>query len=79
MRFLVVMPIAPRTADWLAERGHDAVHVFSVGLGRAQDRELLTRAASEERIVITADTDFPHLLALSGEAMPGVILLRGGD
>jgi predicted nuclease of predicted toxin-antitoxin system len=79
MRFLVDMPISPRTADWLAERGHDAVHAFSIGLGDASDRVLLDRAAREERIVITADTDFPHLLALSGEMAPGVILFRGGD
>ena len=30
-------------------------------------------------MVITADTDFPHLLALSGAKAPGVILFRGGD
>lgn len=79
MRFLVDMPISPRTADWLAESGHDAVHAFSIGLGDAPDRVLLERAAREERIVITADTDFPQLLALSGETAPGVILFRGGD
>lgn len=79
MKFLLDMPPAPRTADWLTERGHDAVHAFSVGLERAPDQVLLTRAASEERVVITADTDFPNLLAISGETIPGVILLRGGD
>jgi len=73
------MPISPRTATWLSERGHDAVHAFHIGLARASDRVLLDRAVSEERIVITADTDFPQLLALSGSTTPGVILLRGGD
>jgi predicted nuclease of predicted toxin-antitoxin system len=79
MKFLLDMPLSPLTAQWLTERGHDAVHAFSLGLDRAPDRELLARAASEGRIVITADTDFPHLLALSGETAPGVILFRGGD
>ena len=79
MKFLVDMPVSPRAAEWLTGRGHDAVHAFSIGLDRAQDRALLARAASEDRVVITADTDFPHLLALSGETTPGVIVFRGGD
>lgn len=79
MRFLVDMPVSPRTADWLIARGHDAIHAFHAGLESAPDRALLERAVSEGRIVITADTDFPHLLALSGSTSPGVILFRGGD
>lgn len=79
MRFLVDMPISPRTAHRLTERGHDAVHAFHLGLASAPDSVLLDRAVSEERIVITADTDFPQLLALSGSGSPGVILFRGGD
>ena len=73
------MPMSPRLAAWLNDRGHDAVHASSLGLQRASDRELLNRASAEERVVITADTDFPHLLALSHETAPGIILFRGGD
>jgi len=79
MRFLVDMPLSPRLAAWLNKRGHDAVHACSLGLKRADDRELLNQAAAEARVVITADTDFPHLLALSHETAPGIILFRGGD
>jgi predicted nuclease of predicted toxin-antitoxin system len=50
-----------------------------MGLDRALDRHLLDVALQEERVVITADTDFPQLLALSGDASPGVILFRSGD
>jgi len=72
------MPVSPRLAAWLAERGHDAVHVSAVGLERASDRAVLAHAADEHRVLITADTDFPQLLALSGDAVPGVVLFRGG-
>lgn len=78
MKFLLDMPIPPSIASWLEERGHDAVHASSQGLGRASDRELLAHAVMEGRVVITADTDFPHLLALSRQTVPGVILFRGG-
>jgi predicted nuclease of predicted toxin-antitoxin system len=78
MRFLIDMPVSPRTASWLIDLGHDAVHALDLGLGCAPDSALLERAAREQRVVITADTDFPQLLALSGSTMPGVILLRGG-
>ena len=80
MRFLLDEAIQHRLADHLAEAGHDATHVVRVGLSGASDPEVLARAAAEDRILITTDTDFPTLLALSGEPIPSVLLLRGiGD
>jgi len=79
MKFLLDMPLSPHIAAWLNDRGHDAVHASTIGLGRASDRELLERAVSEGRIVITADTDFPQLMALSRATLPGIILFRGGN
>ena len=79
MKFLVDMPVSPRVAAWLTEQGHDAVHAADQGLAQATDRELLDRAVQEKRIVITADTDFPQLLALSRSTTPGIILFRGGE
>lgn len=79
MKFLVDMPVSPRVAAWLREEGHDALHASECDLSRAADRDVIERAVNEARVVITADTDFPQLLALSREAAPGVVLLRGGD
>jgi len=36
-------------------------------------------AAGTGRIVITADLDFPRLLAALGSTSPGLMLLRGGN
>jgi len=79
VRFLIDMPLSPRIAAWLNSLGHDAVHASDLGLERAADSVLLDRAVADTRVVVTADTDFPYLLALSRDASPGVILVRGGD
>ncbi len=79
MKFLVDMPLSPALADWLVERGHDAVHALSVGLERAPDESILERAERDQRVVITADLDYPRLLAMAEAKGPGLILFRGGN
>ena len=41
---------------------------------------MLAHAASQQRVLITTDTDFGMILALTGATGPSVLLLRGvGD
>ena len=79
MKFLVDMPLSPSLAQWLVDQGHDAVHASAIGLARASDVEILARAEADERVVVTADLDYPRLLALSTADRPAIILFRGGD
>jgi predicted nuclease of predicted toxin-antitoxin system len=79
VKFIVDMPLPPALARWLANQGHDAVHASSVGLDRSTDTDILMRARQEARIVITADLDYPRLLALTRAEGPSLILFRGGD
>jgi predicted nuclease of predicted toxin-antitoxin system len=73
------MPLSPALATWLGGRGRDAVHVADLGLQRATDAEITSRAKQEARTVITADLDYPHLLAMSGASEPSLILFRNGN
>ena len=79
MRFLVDMPLSPTLALWLRQQGHDAAHAGECGLDRAPDLAIVERARAEDRVVLTADLDYPRLLALTQARRPGLILFRGGD
>jgi predicted nuclease of predicted toxin-antitoxin system len=79
VKFLVDASLPPSLSQWLAGRGHDAVHVVEVGIERAADELVLARAMREQRVLVTADLDFPRLMALAGAGGGGLILFRGGN
>ena len=79
MKFLVDMALSPALAQWLQSQGHDAVHAAQLGLARTPDTDIMARAKSDSRIIITADLDYPRILALTAADGPAVILFRSGD
>jgi predicted nuclease of predicted toxin-antitoxin system len=49
-----------------------------LGLHRSPDDDILARAKHEGRTVVTADLDYPRLLALARTTDPSLILFREG-
>jgi predicted nuclease of predicted toxin-antitoxin system len=76
VKFLVDENLSPRLAEFLVKSGHDAVHVRGLGAAGAPDTEVLSLAVQDERVIISADTDFGALLAHSRATRPSAILVR---
>jgi predicted nuclease of predicted toxin-antitoxin system len=76
LRFRVDQCLSAGLAEGLSAAGHDAVHVSAYEMSRADDTEILARAAEEDRVLLSADTDFGGLLAARRVAVPSVILYR---
>lgn len=76
MRFLLDNNLSPRLAEMLRAAGHDVVHVRDLGMGRATDEVVIGFARSEDRVLVSADTDFGTLLAQSHATSPSFLLMR---
>ena len=76
MKFLIDNNLSPLLAEGLKAAGHDAVHLRDLGMQAAQDPAVLQRAQVDERVLVSADTDFGGLLSRSRATGPSVVLIR---
>jgi predicted nuclease of predicted toxin-antitoxin system len=63
-------------AQALRDEGHDILRASEIGQARADDYEILQKAISENRILITLDEHFGDWVILPLSEHPGVIRLK---
>jgi len=76
MRLLLDNNLSRHLPGILARSGWDAVHLRALGLRAAADEIVLRTALEDDRILVSADTDFGALLAASHAPGPSVVLVR---
>ena len=75
MRWLADECVAASLVNHLRSGGHDVDYAAETAV-RAGDSELLTRAESGQRLLLTEDKDFGDLVFRQSREVPGVVLLR---
>jgi predicted nuclease of predicted toxin-antitoxin system len=75
MKFLLDQDVYAVTARFLNDLGHDVVPVALVGLGQAEDEEILHVAQEQGRILVTRDRDYGNLVFVQALGA-GVLYLR---
>ena len=76
MKFLIDENLPRRLADQLRHAGHEAAHAHDLGPAGQPDVDAMAVARRAGSVIVTCDLDFSTLAALSGEALPSIVLFR---
>jgi predicted nuclease of predicted toxin-antitoxin system len=76
VNFLIDNSLPPLLAEKLRQAGHDSVHVRRYGIHKAEDEVVFDRAVQEDRVLVSADTDFGAILTARQAVKPSVILMK---
>jgi predicted nuclease of predicted toxin-antitoxin system len=78
LTFLVDAQLPPALARWIADRGHQARHVFDVDLQAASDAAVWEYARRENAVLVSKDEDFVDGWLLT-EQSTSLIWIRKGN
>lgn len=76
MRLLVDVCLSEVITKELVAAGYPARHWSEIGDSKAKDTAILEWAGANDHVIITADTDFSHLLVMRRLDGPSTIILR---
>jgi predicted nuclease of predicted toxin-antitoxin system len=76
MRFVADMGVSWRVVEWLRAEGHDAIHLREQQLHRLPNGGIFTKAADEQRVILTWDLDFTEIVALSETRLVSAVVFR---
>ena len=77
MNFLVDAQLPPALASWIISQGHQATHVFDLGLQTADDPVIWERARNDRAVIISKDEDFVDRWLLSDKPVALVWVRKG--
>jgi predicted nuclease of predicted toxin-antitoxin system len=75
VRWLIDECVDAALAAQLRQSGHDVIYMLDVAAS-ASDAEVMSRADSEHRLLLTEDKDFGDLVFRQARSVPGIVLLR---
>lgn len=78
MKLLFDHNLSPRLVSRLADLFPESVHVYTLAMDQADDRELWAYAQNNRFTIVTRDSDYNELLVLKGFP-PKVIWIRRGN
>ena len=76
MKFLLDQGLPRSAAEHLERLGLEAEHVGELGLARATDEAILAEGKRRGAIVVTLDSDFHALLAVTNASAPSVLRIQ---
>jgi predicted nuclease of predicted toxin-antitoxin system len=77
MKLLLDECLSFRLMQALVDNGLDVVHVADLELLGATDARVLDTAIEQGRTLVSADTDFGALMALTNADKPSMVVVRG--
>ncbi len=78
MKFPVYAQLPRRLARWMRDAGFDAIHTLELPSGNStSDAEINTLSISEQRVVITKDSDFVDSFVLGHQPWKLLLISTG--